>query len=63
MTKHFTEDNPGRLTRVEREGHEVKIVFTAGTDEEAEDLAQFVVMSLRKGGLNFQVIESHQTVM
>ena len=52
----FTHPNFGNQARVEQHGREVRLVFVAGTLEQASDMADTIVSQLKNGALNITLM-------
>ena len=52
MAREFTHPNFGSEARVEQHGREVSVIFVAGTEAQAESLAESLVAQLTAGALN-----------
>lgn len=52
----FTHPNFGKQVRVEVWGKEVRLVFTAGTLDQANDFAEHLVAQLTTGAINLTLM-------
>lgn len=51
----FSHPNFGRQARVEQAGREVRLIFIAGTQQQADDLVETLINQLKAGALNLTV--------
>jgi hypothetical protein len=54
--RQFSHPNFGKEVRLEVRGREVKLIFVAGTEEKASDLAEKILDMLKKGSLNLTMM-------
>ena len=52
----FTNPNFGKQIRVEVWGKEVQLIFTAGTLDQANDFAEYLVAQLTTGAINLTLM-------
>jgi hypothetical protein len=52
----FTHPNFGREARVEVWGREVRLIFVAGTTNQANDMAETIVTQLKAGAINITMM-------
>lgn len=52
----FTHPNFGSEARVEQCGREVHLIFVAGTDAQADSLAESIVSQLQAGAINITMM-------
>jgi hypothetical protein len=56
VTRPFSHPNFGRQVRVEQDGREVRLVFVAATERQADDMAKTLLGQLEAGGLNLTLM-------
>lgn len=52
----FTHPNFGSEARVEQYGREVRLIFVAGTEAQADSLAESIVSQLQAGAINITMM-------
>lgn len=52
----FTHPNFGREARVEVWGREVRLIFIAGTEDMAHDLADRIIEQMKNGSVNISMM-------
>jgi hypothetical protein len=62
MARGFTHPNFGREARVELRGREVRLIFVAGTFDQAEELAESIVSQLKAGAINITLMGTPTSV-
>lgn len=59
----FTHPNFGREARVEVHGREVRLIFVAGTNSQANDLAETIFNQMKAGALNITLMGKPTSVV
>jgi hypothetical protein len=61
--RQFTHPNFGNSARVEVWGKEVRVIFIAGTQAKADDLAESIVAQMKAGALNITMMGKPTSVV
>lgn len=56
MAREFSHPNFGTEARVEQQGREVRVIFVAGNEDRAVDLAETILEQLKGGALNITLM-------